>query len=317
MRRIIIYGNDSFFIKNKTKQILQEAKVDEFNVSIYDFEEMPLEEAFNDALTVPFLEGLKAVVILNAHFLADVKHKSLIADSSLFKSIIETSLESTLIIFQVPSASLLKQKWINPLFEISELFESPSKKPEDLKAWVDRQLSKSGIQMNKNAYQMLIERITHDPQVAYLEVKKLLLYAHDSKVVDESTIDALITHKLDDNIFNIINLIMVHQKKEAYQKIDALLTAKEDPLRILTTMIQKFREILVTQSMIDKGYDQNQIAKTLNVKSGRAYYMVKNAKAFSKLRTIEALETLEKYDIQIKTGHIDKKLALELFIFGH
>lgn len=317
MRRVIIYGNDTFFIKNKTKQLFLEAGIDAFNVSMFDLEEKPLDEALNDALTVPFLGENKAVVVLNASFLSDPKQKGLMEDSNMFDGMIHSTIDSTLLIFQVPSSSLHKQKWIEPLINASELISAPVKKPEDLKAWVDRQLSKARIQMNRSAYDLLIERITHDPEVAYNEIKKLLLYANDSKFIDEETIDHLITVKLDDNIYNIINLLMARQKKEAYKKVEALMDAKEDPLRILTTMIQKFREILLTQSMLEKGYDQNKIAQTMNVKSGRAYYMVKNAKVFSKLRTSEALEKLERYDVQIKTGHIDKKLALELFIFGH
>lgn len=317
MRRIIIYGNDTFFIKNKTKQLLLEAGVEAFNISRYDLDETSLDEALNDALTVPFLEGLKAVVCLNARFLSDLKFKPVVTNSHMYQAMLDSTLDSTIIIFQVPGASLIKQKWIEPLINLSETIESPSKKPEDLKAWVDRQLSKASIQMNREAYQMLIDRITHDPEVAYNEIKKLLIYAADQKIIDEQTIDELITFKLDDNVYNIINLLMAHQKKDAYLKIEALLNAKEDPLRILTMMIQKFREILVTQTMIEKGYDQNKLAQSMNVKSGRAFYMMKNARAFSKIRTIEALKKLETYDYQIKTGHIDKKLALELFIFGH
>ena len=317
MRRIIIYGSDTFFIKNKTKQLLLEAGVEAFNISRFDLDETTLDEALNDALTVPFLEGLKAVVCLNARFLSDLKYKPVVTDSNMYQAMLDSTLDSTIIIFQVPGNSLINQKWIEPLINLSETIESPSKKPDDLKAWVDRQLSKANIQMNREAYQMLIERITHDSEVAYNEIKKLLLYAADQKVIDEQTIDELITFKLDDNVYNIINLLMAHQKKEAYLKIEALLNAKEDPLRILTMMIQKFREILVTQSMIEKGYDQNKLAQSMNVKSGRAFYMMKNARAFSKIRTIEALKKLETYDYQIKTGLIDKKLALELFIFGH
>ena len=65
-----------------------------------------------------------------------------------------------------------------------------------------------------------------------------------------------------------------------------------------------------------EGMDQDAIQQYLNVKSGRAYYMMKNARQYPRAHVEKSLKQLEMYDLKIKTGLMDKTLALELFVLG-
>ena len=71
----LFYGEDNFVIKTKTDQIIKKYDVDEFNITHYDMEEQAVEEAINDASTIPFMSDLKIVVIKNAYFLSNEKPK--------------------------------------------------------------------------------------------------------------------------------------------------------------------------------------------------------------------------------------------------
>ena len=50
--------------------------------------------------------------------------------------------------------------------------------------------------------------------------------------------------------------------------------------------------------------------------SCRTYYIMKNARGVSTDIVVKHLKTLEEIDYKIKTGQIDKKIGLELFILG-
>jgi DNA polymerase-3 subunit delta len=113
-----------------------------------------------------------------------------------------------------------------------------------------------------------------------------------------------------------MNQLFAGQKKEAFERIQNMLSAKEDPLRILSAFINKFREIVLTQSLIASGMNQDGIQQYLNVKRGRAYYMLKNARTYPRPYVEKVLKQLETFDLKIKTGLMDKTLALELFIMG-
>lgn len=312
----IVFGRDHFFISNKTKQLIKDAAIDAFNESVYDLDEVDLDVALSDALTVPFMADKKAIVIKNAFFLSDPKAAKVGTESAHFKFLLTAKDLPTELIFQVPDKALLKTGPFKAFIASATCYESPTKKPQDLKAWVDRQLAKAQLDMTSEAYNLLIERITHDPETAYQELSKLLLYAADKDPIDETLIDRLITVRLDDNIFTIINQLLEGNKKAAYQRIALMLEAKEDALRIFNALINKFKEMMLTQSLLQEGMNQDAIQDYLNVKSGRAYYMVKNARQFPAPYIQKVLTQLEAFDIKIKTGQIDKTLALELFIFG-
>jgi DNA polymerase-3 subunit delta len=71
-----------------------------------------------------------------------------------------------------------------------------------------------------------------------------------------------------------------------------------------------------TKLLIEKGYRQDQIAEHFHIKSGRAYYLVKNAQAVNFQILENHLKKLSKLDYEIKSGKIDKKLGLELYLLG-
>lgn len=311
----ILHGPDFFFIKNKTNQLIKSAAIDAFNQSVYDLDEVDLDTALQDALTVPFMADQKCVVIKNAHFFSDAKAKAPMVESTHFKFITGSD-SPTLLIFQVPHATLLKNKELKAFFEHTEIISAPTKKPQDLNAWVERQLSKAQLTLSPNGKKLLMERITHDPETAYHELQKLLLYAAGQTHVDDETLDRLITIHMEDNVFDIMNLLFANEKTAAFKRIRRMLAAKEDPLRILGAFINKFREMVLTQSLIAEGMNQDAIQQYLNVKSGRAYYMMKNARQYPRAHVEKSLKQLEMYDYKIKTGLMDKTLALELFVLG-
>src|SRR6476619_6776537 len=74
----LLYGTEAFLI-NETKQLLlnQILKEDEkdFNFSVYDLEETPIEVAIEDADTFPFLGEKKVLFLHNPYFLTAEKHK--------------------------------------------------------------------------------------------------------------------------------------------------------------------------------------------------------------------------------------------------
>ena len=66
--------------------------------------------------------------------------------------------------------------------------------------------------------------------------------------------------------------------------------------------------------MLKYGYSQSDIAKFYNVSTGKAYYIVQEARAF-KLSDLEFyIDKLAELDYQIKSGKLDKTIGLELLL---
>ena len=83
---------------------------------------------------------------------------------------------------------------------------------------------------------------------------------------------------------------------------------------IFSMISNKFKELISTYKLLKFGYSQSDIAKFYNVSTGKAYYIVQEAKSF-RLEDLEYyIEKLATLDYQIKSGKLDKSIALELLL---
>ncbi len=315
----LFYGEDVFHIKSRINQLIRQHDIDEFNVTTYDCEEVDIDEAVNDAMTIPFMSEKKAVVAKNALFLSPKKKGKNEPDQDPARLVeyLEHPPEETLFIVTVPHASLNgKLKAVKMLKGRAKVVECRLKSSQDLTSWVKRQLANQGLHIETDALKELMKRIGTSTEMAYLELKKLLLYATDMETIDVKTIEKVITKNIEDNVYEITNALLGKDHKRALEVYHDLILYSEDPLRILGIVVAKFREMLEVKTLLEQGYSQSDIQQHFGVKSGRAYFMVENAKTASKEMIEKHLEHLEHLDFSIKSGRLDKKTALELFILS-
>ena len=79
---------------------------------------------------------------------------------------------------------------------------------------------------------------------------------------------------------------------------------------------KSFMELYTTLKLLQAGYSQNDIANVFNIKSGRAYYLIKDAQTFSLSTLEEYVNQIIKLDYQVKKGLIDKSFGFEMFLLS-
>jgi len=314
----LFYGSDPFIVRSKTNQIISKYNIDEFNINIYDADEENISNAVNDASTIPFMAPKKAVVIRNAYFLTNEKVKNEIAhDTNFLGRYLENPVEETILIINAPYAKLDERKAITKAIKKhAEIVNCEPMNKVDLSSWVNRQIGKQNKKIDRNALDEFLKRVENNTQVAVNEMKKLLLYSED---IDHITIDIIkkvITKNVEDNVYEITNMILENNVNKALEIYNDLVMHSEDPLRILGILVNKYREILQVKLLLKDGKNQADVASHYKVSSGRAYYMVKNAKSVDMSTVKKHLLKLEEVDYSIKTGRVDKRVGLELFILG-
>lgn len=314
----LFYGSDTYVIRSKTFQIISKYEVDDFNVTIYDAEETNISNAINDANTIPFMAPKKIIIIKNCHFLTGEKIKKEINHNlDMLTSYIKNPVEETILILNAPYGKLDDRKAITKMVKNNaEVVECAPMTQVDLASWVRRQLGKENIKINRDALDEFLNRVEQNTEVAVSEMKKLLLYAEDLEYVGIDIIKRVITKNVEDNVYEITNNILDNNRSKALEIYNDLIQHSEDPLRILGILVNKYREILYVKLLIKDGKDKNDIANYYNTSSGRAFYMIKNSQSVNMATVKKHLRKLEEIDYQIKSGQIDKKIGLELFILG-
>jgi DNA polymerase-3 subunit delta len=315
----LFHGDDGYIIKQKTTQLISKYDIDEFNVTTYDLEEQDIEEAINDASTIPFMANLKMVIVKNAYILStDGKPKKEVKQNiDALKRFLERPNEETLLVLQAPYSKLDERKAITKLVkQHAEVVPCVPLGDQDLRGWIKRQLGKHGIGIEAEAMNELLKRVENNTEVLVSETQKLILYAEDMRMLDLDTIKKVVTKNVEDNVYEITNSLLSNQRGRALEIYNDLVMHSEDPLRILGILVNKYREILHTKLLIEAGKDKADIADYFRASSGRAFYIMKNARSVRTDIVESQLEKLEELDFQIKTGQIDKKIGLELFILS-
>lgn len=314
----LFYGSDNFIIKSKTKQLVSKQNVDDFNVTFYDAEESNVESAVNDASTIPFISDNKVVIIKNSHFLSSVKiKKELPHNLDALSRYLDNPCKETILIFNAPYGKLDERKAITKqLLKIATVEKCEPMKEAELGNWVRRQLGKVDVTIDRDALEELLKRISNNTEVLVNETQKLVLYSEGLRRVNLAIVKQVITKNVEDNVYEITNSILDNKRSRALEIYNDLVMHSEDPLRILGILVNKYRELLHVKLLVKDGKDKNDVASYYRASPGRAFYMMKNAKSVNMETIKQHLKSLEKLDFQIKSGQIDKKIGLELFILG-
>ena len=317
-RVYLFYGTDTFIIKSKINKIIEKYEVDDFNVSNYDMEEQNLEEAMNDASTIPFMSEMKIIIVKNAYFVSaekpkkDLKHKV-----DTLKRYLDVPNEETILIISAPYSKLDERKAITKLLkEKAEVSQCNPLKEQDTSNWIRRQLGKQSLNIDNDALKEFLNRVENNSEVLVNETQKLLNYCEGMTNINLSIIEKVITKNVEDNVYEITNKILEKNQEKALEIYNDLVMHNEDPLRILGILVNKYREILHVKLLVKQGKDKADVARYYNASSGRAYYMMKYDSSVNLSTEERHLWKLEEIDYQIKSGKIDKRVGLELFILS-
>jgi len=314
----LFHGSDTFIIKSKINNLINKYDVDDFNVTNYDMEEVNVKDAINDASTIPFMSEKKIVVLRNTYFISTEKPKKEIKhDLDALKRYLDNPVQETILILAAPYSKLDERKAITKeLKKVAEAVKCEPLKEVDSSNWIKRQLGKNNTTIDRDALTEFLKRVENNTEVLVSETQKLLNFSEGMHNVDLETIKKVITKNVEDNVYEITNMILDNKQGRALEIYNDLVMHSEDPLRILGILVNKYREILHVKYLVKQGKDKSEIAKYYNASAGRAYYMMKNASSVKLPVVKKHLKKLEEIDYQIKSGQIDKRTGLELFILS-
>lgn len=308
----LYYSNNDFLLNHAVEEKIKEFHVDPFNIVKYDLLENNTDDILEDLQTVSFFAEKKVIVIRNIQELEK-------ADEFVIQSYVNY--------FQKPNPDVIVMIMMTELmnesspigqalFKYAYIEKVKDMEKKDYPDFVRNMFKKYSYTITDDAIEALLERTNLDFNLINQEAEKLMLFAYETKEITERAVLLLVSRNLEENIFELTNALLSKNQSKTIEIFYDLIARNEDPLRILNNIVSKVRELMHTKLLIDKGYRQEQIAEHFHIKSGRAYYLVKNAQTIPFNQLENHLKKLSKLDYDIKSGKIDKKLGLELYLLG-
>ena len=157
-----------------------------------------------------------------------------------------------------------------------------------------------------------MSRVGDSLSTVVLEVEKLCLY---DKYITIEGVDKLVSKPLDENVFSLTSAILQKDRQKIFSIYKDLMVLNEEPVKLIVLIAGQFTSLMYQVKLLDrKGYNDKEIGKILAINPYRLKYIRQEGKDFDLDELLKRLNDLAKLDEAIKTGKIDKKIGLELFL---
>ncbi|MCD7033033.1 DNA polymerase III subunit delta [Metabacillus sp. GX 13764] len=315
----LLQGTETYLLQETVKKILaavlhEEEK--EFNYSVYDMEETPIETAMEDAETLPFMGEKRVVLLKNPYFLTGERKKEKIEHKvETLEAYLKEPAPFTVLILLAPYEKLDERKKITKLLKKqAEAVEVHALSEKELFSWTASLAEAENRKISREAAERLAMLTNSNLMIMNQEINKLCMYTAESEEITAETVDLLTARSLEQNIFDLIENTVSKNIPRAMAMLYDLLKTNEEPIKILSLMVNQFRLILQVKQLSKTGYGQPQIASVLKVHPFRVKLAQKQASLFAEEELSKILKRLAEADYEMKTGKMEKQLILELFL---
>jgi len=315
----LLYGQEEFLIEETINLIINTAlstEEKEFNLSMFDMNETSIDAAIEDAETLPFMGEKKVVLIKDPFFLTGQKEKNKIDhDVKKLEQYLEFPSPDAIVIFTGNYEKLDERKKIVKLLKKNgETLQASLMDEKAISAWIKNRVKAEKKEIDEEAVRLLLQLVGPKLMLLANEIDKLVLYAGEAETIDDSDIRNLVPRTLEQNVFALIDMIVKRRIDEALLFFYDLLEQKEEPIKILSLLAGQFRLIYQVKELYKRGYGQNQTGSYLKVHPFRVKLAGEQAQKFTEQELYKIIADLAEIDYKMKTGKMDKKLLIELFI---
>lgn len=311
---IVIYGEERILMQQKLLALKKEynCNEDNMNYSIYRADEDGMENVYEDLVTPSFFTEKKMVVLKNPYFLTTKKEKKENTDIEIFNSCLKTEMDNVIFVIYHDIHNFdERKKLVKELRKKSVFHEIEKMNHYKLSDTIRKAVKNRNASIEDDALALLISRTGTNLTMAIMEVDKLCLYTNHIRVQD---VDSLVVKPLEENVFDLTTAILNREHQKIFSIYKDLMILNEEPIKLIVLLANQMRLLYQVKVLDRKGYTDKEIAKMLNVNPYRLRYVRLEGKVFETQDLLESLHTLSDLDIAIKTGKVDKKQGLELFL---
>lgn len=168
-------------------------------------------------------------------------------------------------------------------------------------------------EFSPEAAQELARAIGNDTLIASLEIDKLLNYVDYQRPVTAEDVRLLTPDISPTSVFDMVDAVGERNISKAAQLLHRLLET-EMPIPLFGMIIRQFRLLILAREVLDQGGRKQRIEQTLKVHPFVAEKLEKQTALFNMSQLKEIYQRLLTTDEYMKTGQMDPKIAMEMFV---
>ena len=302
----IILEDDYLAVESKIEEIKKGFELD-VEPTLYNLDEEGTYAIVDELTTVSLFDETKLVIVRNAEGLLKNSDRAFL---ELLKAMNDQNSSNILILVFMGSVDTSNEQY-QKLKRFSSVFEAKTKNI-NLEEYATQRFKEEGYFVELDTIRLLV---SYSDSFSKLRghMDQLECYKAEEKKITTSDVRLLISEPLEDNVYGLIDAVLTNNKKLMLKGYQDMKLRSMQASNLISLLINKFQELYNVNILIKAGMNQASLAELFHISSGRAYYMIKNAKEHS-IETIKShLEELNTLDYHIKTGKIDGNIGLEIY----
>ena len=317
---LVLTGEDVGQFEWLKKDILKKIGYDpsDLNYSYFDMKEASYDEVELDLVSLPFFADEKIVILDHLLDLTTAKKRNLTdEDLKQFENYLENPSESTRLVIFAEGKLDSKRRLVKLLKRDSQIIEATTPKEQDLKRYFSSQAQELGLQFVGDSLDQLLLKSGYDFGESQKNLALLQAYKEDGQITLEE-IEEVVPKSLQDNIFDLTQMILKCQIDQARNLVKDLRLQGEDEIKLIAILLSQFRMYSQVKIFSEEGQSESQIVASLSDLSGRKVnpYQVKFALRDSRRLSLsflkQAMMTFIEADYAIKSGTYEKDYLFDL-----
>ena len=300
-------------------QVLKQIGYDpaDLNFAYFDMKEVDYKSLELELVSLPFFADEKIVIL--DHFLdITTAKKRYLSDDELksFEAYLENPLPSSKLVIFAEGKLDSKRRLVKLLKRDATVFEAIEPKEQEIRAYFQEWAQELGLNFAGKSFEQLLIKSGFQ----FSEIQKNLLflqtYKDNGDITEEDIVEA-IPKTLQDNIFDLTQLILTKKIDQARDLVKDLTLQGEDEIKLIAIMLGQFRLYTQVKILQESGQTEAKMVSSLGHYLGRnpnpyqIRFALRDTRGLSLNFLQDSIRYLIQADYQIKTGVYEKGYLFE------
>lgn len=308
MNIYLISGESYLLVDEKIEEIVKDSK----NITTFDLAENSLEDVIVEAGYVSMFMEEKYIIVKNANFFGTDKIKE--EDNELLLNYLEHPIPESVIIFVCNTKLDSRKKITKVIKDKYSLITISNLKYYEIESRVMEFFKKQGFNTDMDTVKYIVANGLNNYDIVMMEVQKLLLYYSTPGMISLEDVNHIVSKPINTNNFLFVDAIVDNDLEKSLDLLQDLKVMKVEPTVLFSLIARDYRIMLQIRTLLEEGKREYAIMSELGLQDWQLDKYLKTIFPY-KIKELESiLVKLANIDLDIKSGKIDKYVALELFI---
>lgn len=284
--------------------------IDSLNMEIFYCGDMQVNDLMLAAQTHPFMAEKRLLLVKDAQ-----KLKS--ADVEAVSEFLKNPLDTVCILFLWGERLNKSNKLAKVIDSVGAVVEFRTLYESELPSWVKERVKEQSKTITDKAVQELITESGSSLLDLNNELDKLMLYTAKNREITAQDVEALSGHTRQSNLYNLRDCIESGKIEDAVMICENLLNEGEIPLKMLATIYNSVRRLLVAKSLLEqKKSSRQEIQQELKLNAYFDKNFFSNLSKFTLSGLEKSIAIVRDADTELKSSARPEKMIFEELVLS-